>query len=265
MLVLWGVTSTGLSFCWPPNTGLTRQMLSGVGVALRLAAPEGGHSVLSTGRSRPWFIPGPRMLCVPAHLPDVQRLGLWPSHPLVKSLLSQPGSGLSICFLLEADVSCGEPSHFLLPAAGWALSPPTCLWVNGSRTCRSVGLSYVAQHPPPPCCAPRLSFISQAQGQAHPCRMAAGSSPTLGGFQGCVCPSTGQGPRGPGISRGCLDGFPTEALLQRWPAWGGLWLSPGKGCWRVKQGRAISPMFTSGYNSSLEMTAKVPSERLVSW
>ena len=133
--------------------------------------------------------------------------------------------------------------------------------MNGSRTCRSVGLSYAPQQPPPPRHASRLSFISQAQDQAHPCRMAAGSIPTLGGFQGCVCPSAGQGLCGPGISRGCLEGSPTEALLQRWPAWRGLWVSPGKGCRRVKQGRAISPMFTSGYNSSLEMTAKVPSER----
>ena len=117
--------------------------------------------------------------------------------------------------------------------------------MNGSRTCRSVGLSYAPQQPPPPRHASRLSFISQAQDQAHPCRMAAGSSPTLGGFQGCVCPSAGQGLCGPGISRGCLEGSPTEALLQRWPAWRGLWVSPGKGCRRVKQGRAISPMFTA--------------------
>lgn len=76
MLVLWGVTSAGLSFCWSPDTGLTRQMLAGGGVALRLAAPEGGHSVLGTGRSGSWFTPGLHTLCVPAHLPDVQRLGL---------------------------------------------------------------------------------------------------------------------------------------------------------------------------------------------
>ena len=53
MLVLWGVTSAGLSFCWSLNTGLTRQMLAGGGVALRLAAPKGGHSVLGTGRGSP--------------------------------------------------------------------------------------------------------------------------------------------------------------------------------------------------------------------
>lgn len=43
------------------------------GVALKLAAPEGGSAQAEVCHGSP---PGPHTLCVPAHLPDVQRLGL---------------------------------------------------------------------------------------------------------------------------------------------------------------------------------------------
>ena len=41
MLVLWGVTSTGLSVCWSLNTGLTRQMLSGGRRCSQASSPGG--------------------------------------------------------------------------------------------------------------------------------------------------------------------------------------------------------------------------------